>query len=79
MDVLTLKTSFLTFQLHANMKALLKSAERTAFPLSLINPAELALVAGVHLVVLHRSFKKTLQRQTILDERGCFIVSICQS
>lgn len=49
-----------TFQSHANMKTLLKPAERAPFPLSLINPAVLVFCTDVLLVVLNRSFEKTL-------------------
>lgn len=57
-------SSLLTFQPHADLKTLVEPAERTAFPLSPIDPALLVFCAGVPLAVLDGSFEKPLQAAT---------------
>ena len=59
--ITSMKNVLLTFQSHANLKTLLKSAERTPFPLSFINAARLVFCTDVLLVVLDRPFEKALQ------------------
>lgn len=58
--IISLTRAVLTFQLHADGKALLEAAVRAAFSLCLVDGAALVLYTCVSLVVLNRALEEAL-------------------